>query len=118
MRVGDGTVVVNPPPGGPHEAARFAPAGQLYPALPDGFRFGGGGWLVVAGDPATVRVPDLMVVTHEQAREIRMTLPPPLLAVEVVSSGSSVECDLVTKRREYARAGCVPTGCSCPSSLS
>ena len=105
MRVGDGTVVVNPPPGGPHEAARFAPAGQLYPALPDGFRLGGGeGVVVVTGDPATVRVPDLMVVTHEQAREIRMTSPP-LLAVEVVSSGSSVECDLVTKRREYARAG-------------
>ncbi len=101
----DGTVVVNPPPGGPHEAALFALAGQLYPALPDGFRLGGGGWIVAAGDPATVRVPDLAVVTDEQAKEIRMTAPP-LLAVEVVSSGSSVERDLVTKRHEYARAGC------------
>jgi len=48
-----------------------------------------------------------MVVTDQQARQAWMDTPP-LLAVEVVSRRSSVERDLVAKRREYANAGGSP----------
>jgi Uma2 family endonuclease len=47
----------------------------------------------------------VIVATVEQLRQVKLTAPP-LLAVEIVSE-SSVERDLVTKRREYANAGCV-----------
>ena len=40
----------------------------------------------------------------EQLRQVKLTAPP-LLAVEIASE-SSVERDVVTKRREYAQAGC------------
>jgi Uma2 family endonuclease len=61
-------------------------------------------WVLWSGERPTVRQPDLAVVAVDQAREKRLTRPP-LLAVEVLSV-SSVERDLVAKRRDYARAGC------------
>ena len=61
-------------------------------------------WVLWEVPRATVRQPDLAVVRIEQARAIRLT-EPPLLAVEVLSP-SSLERDLVAKRRDYARAGC------------
>ena len=100
-----GMVVVSPPPGGPHETARAELIVMLHRTLPVGYRVSGGGWVVVNEHFPTVRIPDLVVVTDAQARQVRMT-EPPLLAVEVVSRASSVERDLVTKRREYADAGC------------
>lgn len=61
-------------------------------------------WVLWDGPRPTVRQPDLAVVTREQARERRLT-EPPMLVVEVLSP-SSIERDLVAKRRDYARAGC------------
>ena len=61
-------------------------------------------WVLWDDQRPTVRQPDLAVVAVDQAREKRL-IRPPLLAVEVLSQ-SSVERDLVAKRRDYARAGC------------
>lgn len=61
-------------------------------------------WVLWSDPRATVRQPDIAVVRIEQLRGVRLT-EPPLLAVEIVSE-SSVERDLVAKRRDYARAGC------------
>ena len=102
----EGVVIVTPPAGGPHQVAASEFAAMLIAAFPPGHRvLGGGGWIVDDSPLATFRVPDIMVVTDDQARETWM-IAPPLLAVEVVSRRSSVERDLVAKRREYAEAGC------------
>ena len=102
-----GMVVVSPPPGGPHQVATGELTAALLAGCPVGFRvIPGAGWVVTDAPQATLRIPDVMVVTDAQARLVRMT-EPPLLAVEVVSRATSVERDLVTKRREYAEAGCV-----------
>ena len=91
---------------GPHQIAVFRlglllndsrPADHLV--VPSPFD-----WVLWGGERPTVRQPDLVVATVDQAREKRLTRPP-LLAVEVLSQ-SSVERDLVAKRRDYARAGC------------
>jgi len=101
-----GVVVVTPPAGGPHQTAVPELGAMLIAALPAGHRVvAGAGWIVDPSPLATFRVPDLMVVTDRQARQTWMDAPP-LLAVEVVSRRSSVERDLVAKRREYANAGC------------
>lgn len=60
-------------------------------------------WVLWERPTLTVRQPDLVVVTHAQADEPRLTSAP-LLAVEILSP-VSFERDLVTKRREYAAAG-------------
>ena len=101
-----GMVVVSPAPGRHHETAKYELAAMLHAALPAGYRVSGGDWIVVPEPYATVREPDLVVVAEAQAWEVRMSVAPPLLAVEVVSPRSSVERDLVAKRREYAEAGC------------
>ena len=91
---------------GPHQIAAF----RLARLLDDACRPG----VVVLPSPidwvlwelprATVRQPDVAVVTVEQGRAARLT-EPPVLVVEVLSP-SSVERDLVAKRRDYAKAGC------------
>jgi Uma2 family endonuclease len=102
----EGVVIVGPPAGGPHQAAASDLVAMLIAAFPPGHRvLGSAGWIVDDAPLATFRVPDIMVVTDAQARETWMVAPP-LLAVEVVSRRSSVERDLVAKRREYAEAGC------------
>ena len=102
-----GMVVVSPPPGGPHQVATGELTAALLVGCPVGFRVvPGAGWVVADVPLATLRIPDVMVVTDAQARQVRMN-ESPLLAVEVVPRASSVERDLVTKRREYAEAGCV-----------
>jgi Uma2 family endonuclease len=101
----DGLVVVSPAPRLSHETAKFMLAGMLLDALPPGLRVTSGNWIVASDAPATVRVPDIAVVTEVQARE-RHIVDPPLLAVEIVSWRSSEERDLVAKRREYAATGC------------
>ena len=60
-------------------------------------------WVLWELPTLSVREPDLLVVTHEQAMDDRL-LVPPLLAVEDLSP-TSFERDAVTKRRDYARAG-------------
>ncbi len=70
--------------------------------------------IAVTGHRATVRVPDLMVLTEEAAaalegakRSILMPdMPPPALVVEVVSPGTKNEQrDYRYKRSEYAARG-------------
>jgi len=101
-----GVVVVTPPPGGPHQVAAGEVLVALHAACPPGHRvMPGTGWVVDDSPLATFRVPDILVVSQEQARETWLRTPP-LLALEVVSRHSSVERDLVAKRREYAVAGC------------
>ena len=103
----EGVVVVSPPAGGPHQAAASELVAMLIAAFPPGHRvLGGAGWIVDDAPLATFRVPDIMVVIDAQARETWIVAPP-LLAIEVVSRRSSVERDLVAKRREYAEAGCL-----------
>jgi Uma2 family endonuclease len=101
----EGRPVVVPSATGPHQTViarltvlldRAGPPGwQVLPAPFD--------WVLWQVPSLTLRQPDLVVVTLEQARGARLT-EAPLLAVEVVSP-SSVERDTVTKRREYPRAG-------------
>ena len=91
---------------GPHQVAVFELGRLLADAAPPGYRVVPApiDWVLWDVPRATVRQPDLVVVTHEQARSRRLT-EAPLLVVEVLSP-SSIERDLVAKRAEYARAGC------------
>ncbi len=67
----------------------------------------------VSGRLATARLPDLMILTEELDRQlgnargtITRDLPPPLLIVEVVSSGKeNADRDYRFKRSEYAARG-------------
>ena len=70
--------------------------------------------IAVSGSRATVRVPDLMVLTEESATSladssrsiITPDMPPPALVVEVVSPGKKNEDrDYRYKRSEYAARG-------------
>ncbi|MGL5942075.1 MAG: Uma2 family endonuclease, partial [Waterburya sp.] len=70
--------------------------------------------IVVSGSRATVRVPDLLLLTEELATAltgssrsiITPDLPPPALVVEVVSPGKENEDrDYRYKRSEYAARG-------------
>ncbi|MGL4880028.1 MAG: Uma2 family endonuclease, partial [Waterburya sp.] len=70
--------------------------------------------IVVSGSRATVRVPDLLLLTEELATAltgssrsiITSDLPPPALVVEVVSPGKENEDrDYRYKRSEYAARG-------------
>jgi Uma2 family endonuclease len=70
--------------------------------------------IVVTGARATVRLPDLIVLTEAGAEALRgakrglitADMPPPALVVEVVSPGSkSQERDYRYKRSEYAARG-------------
>ncbi|HEY9613347.1 MAG TPA: Uma2 family endonuclease [Allocoleopsis sp.] len=70
--------------------------------------------MVVSGVRATTRFPDLMVLSEELATALEgasrstvmMDMPPPLLVVEVVSSGKeSIDRDYRYKRSEYAARG-------------
>jgi Uma2 family endonuclease len=60
-------------------------------------------WVLWEAPLLGVRQPDLMMVSRTAIDGPRLSKPP-LLAVEILSP-TSFERDLVTKRREYARAG-------------
>lgn len=62
-------------------------------------------WIVAAGEPPTVRQPDLAIVDPTTVGPSGRLTFAPLLVAEVVSPDSR-ERDVVTKRREYATAGC------------
>jgi Uma2 family endonuclease len=100
-----GRPVVDPAPGGPHQNAVAALLEHLRPAA----RRRGLSVLTAPWDwvlrqvPAlTLRQPDLVVVTREQARRPRLTSAP-FMVVEVLSPATR-NVDLVEKRREYATA--------------
>jgi len=70
--------------------------------------------IVVAGNRATTRLPDLVVLTEELAElmqaqrhsTIMLDMPPPLLVVEVVSPGKvNEDRDYCYERSEYAARG-------------
>ena len=70
--------------------------------------------IIISGNRVTARVPDLIVLTPEGAAEllqykrstITLDMPPPLLAVEVVSPGKkNRDRDYRYKRSEYAARG-------------
>ena len=72
--------------------------------------------IVIAGDPSTIRVPDLIVLSEEleaalQGRPrstIMLDMPPPLLVVEVASPGKrNQDRDYRYKRSEYSVRGIV-----------
>lgn len=103
----DGILVVNPLPSGPHQSAAAALIAMLWNACPPELVvMGEMSWVLKTEPLPTVRAADINVVTIEQARANRLATPP-ALAIEIVSPDSSVERDLVTKRHEYAAAGCV-----------
>lgn len=60
-------------------------------------------WVLWGSPRPTVRQPDVLVVRAEDADLPRQTQPP-LVVVEVLSPATRSQ-DLITKRREYARAG-------------
>jgi Uma2 family endonuclease len=97
----DGTLVVSPRPGMPHQVV----AGELFHVLrlacPDGLR--------VVPEPAvqlssdTEFVPDIAVVREDQIGGMKCTSPP-LLVVEVRSPRTAL-IDLNRKKADYERSG-------------
>lgn len=70
--------------------------------------------VAVSGLQATVRLPDFMILTHEQVEALRgaprslitLDMPPPRLVVEVVSPGQeNVDRDYRYKRSQYESRG-------------
>ena len=68
----------------------------------------------IAVSPSRTRIPDLMVLSSElaailkaaQSSTITLTMPPPVLVVEVVSPGkANRERDYIEKRQQYAARG-------------
>jgi Uma2 family endonuclease len=100
----EGVLVVSPRPALPHQRAAYRLARQLDEQLPAGWDFVLEAEVVVqAGNPPTVRVPDL-VVTRVDGPQTRLAAADVLLAVEVISPDSR-KLDLHLKPFEYADAG-------------
>ncbi len=102
----EGIPVVNPAPNVRHQIAAQRLTTALALAAPEPLLVLSSpvDWVLRAARPAHVRQPDIVVVHPDQA-SAQAIVGVPLLAVEVLSP-SSVERDVVTKRRAYARAGC------------
>lgn len=97
----DGRLVMTPRPRPFHQLVAMRLGRQLAAHLPDG-------WEVLPEvdwevDELNVRVPDIAVVSSEQAHSAWLSQPP-LMTVEVLSP-STREVDLVTKRQLYGRGG-------------
>ena len=101
----DGMPLMNPAPRPRHQRCLRAVFRLLDSAVPEGFEalFAPFDWVLAQGSQLEVRQPDA-VVTRIFDDDARALFEPPLLAVEVVSP-TSVERDLVAKRRAYATAG-------------
>lgn len=105
----EGVLHVSPRPVSDHQWALMELGYQLRGQLPDDLGVLPEVEVVLFEQwPATVRIPDLVVVPRSTAREspARYRAEDILLAVEVISPGS-VGTDRVTKFAEYARAGIV-----------
>ena len=103
----EGVLLVVPRPAPRHQRAMVRLASELDRQLPDELTALADVEVVVdPGDPATVRVPDVVVVATARAEEnpARFSAGDVLLAVEIVSPGTG-RTDRVTKLTEYADAG-------------
>ena len=102
----EGIPVVNPAPNVRHQVASVRLASLLLAAAPAPLVVMASpvDWVLQAERPAHIRQPDIVVV-HPDQLDRRAIRGVPLLVVEILSP-SSVERDVVTKRRVYARAGC------------
>jgi Uma2 family endonuclease len=100
----EGVLVASPKWGRRHQAALMDLASELEPQLrPDLDLVPSFEVVVDAEWPATVRVPDLVLV-HAGGGEKRVTADEVLLAVEIIAPGSRT-LDTRLKRFEYAEAG-------------
>jgi Uma2 family endonuclease len=103
----EGVLLVSPGPISRHQRALWRLAAQLEPWLSDEWGVLTESELIIDfGPPATVRVPDLLVVPAEAIDEdrSRWAASEVRLAVEVVSPGTS-RTDHVMKCAEYAEIG-------------
>lgn len=103
----EGVLIVSPRPAPAHQWLIVRLAAVLNAQLPDHLAACSETEVVIVpGDAATVRVPDIVVTTFEAMRHAssRLAAADVLLAVEVVSPGSR-GTDRVMKVAEYAAAG-------------
>jgi Uma2 family endonuclease len=100
-----GSPLVMPSPTGRHQVAIMKLGFRFEAVLPEGLSVLGApfDWVLWQEPSLTLRQPDLLVVTTEQAMGPRLTQPP-LLAAEILSP-TSRRTDTMDKRREYAKAG-------------
>lgn len=98
----DGTLVVTPAPGVPHQVVVGALYRILFAARPKGTAVLTAP-LDFVPNPTTVLQPDVVVIDADEALQPRLTRTP-LLVVEVVSASSRSQ-DLGSKLLAYAKAG-------------
>jgi Uma2 family endonuclease len=101
----EGTLLVNPPPGGPHQTASRRLANLLEAMAPPGL-FAVEGMGVRLPDN-TMLIPDVLVAVREMVLSNTSGILDPTdvaLVVEIVSPGSKIT-DRVTKPAVYAGAG-------------
>jgi len=102
----EGSVVVTPNPGPAHAAVVLELGIQLSPQLPVELDILPGIDVHLDALPATVRVPDLALVTPDALDRQGHLVPASdiVVAIEILSH-SSVRTDTVVKTKEYADAG-------------
>jgi Uma2 family endonuclease len=103
----EGILHVVPRPAPLHQRAMVRLTAQLDAALPDSLTALADVEVIVSADhPATVRVPDVVVVDAAAAErnDARLAASDVLLAVEIISPGTR-RIDRVMKLTEYADAG-------------
>jgi len=101
----EGTLLVNPPPGGAHQRVSLKLAGVLDSAAPSGLAVVESMGLRLPEN--TVFIPDVLVATRDVVLADKSGILDPAcvrLVVEIVSPGSRTT-DRVTKPAVYARAG-------------
>lgn len=106
LEVCEGVLIAAPAPGAAHDHAAMTLVLLLDEALPDEWCALGGVEVLVAQDPLTVRVPDVIVVGRAlvDADPDRAPVDEVRLVVEVTVDGTA-RTDRVTKFSEYAEAG-------------
>jgi Uma2 family endonuclease len=103
--VADGVPVMSPSPDNVHQRCLRALFRLLDGLCRDGqeVMVAPWDWVLWQEPRLSIRQPDLVVVTKPQADQSRL-MSAPLVAVEILSL-TSIERDVVTKRRDYATAG-------------
>jgi Uma2 family endonuclease len=101
----EGVVQVVPRPEPRHQWAMVELCTQLKPQLPEGWLPVADSDVVLFDEPLTVRIPDVVVAPRSVlAPRHRIVAPEVVLAVEIISPGSS-RIDRVLKLSEYQDAG-------------
>jgi Uma2 family endonuclease len=103
----EGVLIASPRAASPHQQVLTHLLIGLYHQLPAEWRLAPDMEIVVQpGFPATVRVPDVVIVRQEavKAERLRYAADDVLVAVEIISPGSRAT-DTLNKPDEYARAG-------------